>query len=155
MPFWLYLAAAYLGLSILSIRTFCEHQWAENPEGRTIIVEKSPLSFLFLNNNLHIVHHKLPAVAWYRLPALYRERRAEWQAMNGGYVFPNYSAILRAYGLRPKEPVAHPAPAPHAGRGTRLPAAPLPGRRSRRRRFRGADRAAEGMIRLANRPRAA
>lgn len=125
MPFWLYLAAAYLGLSILSIRTFCEHQWAENPEGRTIIVEKSPLSFLFLNNNLHIVHHKLPAVAWYRLPALYRERRAEWQAMNGGYVFPNYSAILRAYGLRPKEPVAHPA----------LRRTPVAGRAFRPRRF--------------------
>jgi fatty acid desaturase len=108
MPLWAYLAAAYAGMSLLAIRTFCEHQWTERPDGRTIIVERSPLSLLFLNNNLHIVHHKLPAAAWYRLPALYRERRDEWQATNGGYVFPNYFAILRAYGFRPKEPVAHP-----------------------------------------------
>ena len=125
MPVWLYIAAAYCGLSVLSIRTFCEHQWAENPDGRTIIVERSPLSFLFLNNNLHIVHHKLPTVPWYRLPVLYRERRAEWQTMNGGYVFPSYFAIFRAYGLKPKEPVVHPV----------LRRTPVAGRAFRPRRF--------------------
>ncbi len=109
IPIWLYVVAvAWPSLSIISIRTFAEHRWHETPEGRTIIVERSPLSFLFLNNNLHIVHHRLPQAPWYELPRLYRERRDEWHAINGGYVFANYLELLRLYGLMPKEPVVHP-----------------------------------------------
>ena len=37
-------------------------------------------SVLFLNNNLHLVHHKTPNVAWYRLPKMFRARRDEWMA---------------------------------------------------------------------------
>lgn len=110
MPLWLYiLVPAWIGQSIIAIRTFAEHQWSEHPEGRTIIVERSPLSFLFLNNNLHFVHHKSPTVAWYRLPRLFRERREEWVSRNNGYVVPNYFALLKTYAFRAKEPVVHPA----------------------------------------------
>jgi fatty acid desaturase len=118
MPFWLYLlAGVWPGLAIISIRTYAEHQWSEDPEGRTIIVEKTPLSFLFLNNNLHLVHHALPAVAWYKLPNLFAERRDHWIAANRGYVFPNYRAILTRYAFRAKEPVVHPIlrPTPECG----------------------------------------
>lgn len=109
MPLWLYIVGpVWLGQSLIAVRTYAEHQWSERPDGRTIIVERSPLSILFLNNNLHLVHHKLPGVAWYRLPALFRERRAEWIAMNGGYVFPNYLSLIRAFAFRAKEPVVHP-----------------------------------------------
>ena len=109
IPLWLYiLVPVWIGQSILAIRTFAEHQWSERPDGRTIIIERSPLSFFFLNNNLHLVHHKLPTAAWYRLPQLFRERRNEWVEMNGGYVYPNYFALLRDFAFRPKEPVAHP-----------------------------------------------
>ena len=110
IPLWLYLLTVVWGsLALISIRTFAEHRWHETPNGRTIIVERSPLSILFLNNNLHIVHHKLPGAPWYRLPALYREKRSEWMAMNQGYVYPNYWALFRAHALRRKEPVEHPA----------------------------------------------
>ena len=108
VPVWAYLAATYLGQSLIAVRTFAEHQWSERPDGRTIIVERSPLSLLFLNNNLHLVHHKMPTVAWYRLPALVRARRAEWLAMNGGYSYPNYFSLLKDFAFRAKEPVVHP-----------------------------------------------
>src|SRR5690606_22139414 len=109
MPLWLYvLVPAWLGQSLISIRTFAEHQWSERPDGRTVIVERSPLALLFLNNNLHLVHHKMPTVPWYRLPALFRERREEWLAMNDGYAYPNYLAMLRDFAFRAKEPVVHP-----------------------------------------------
>ena len=109
IPLWLYVVAVcWPGLSLIAIRTFAEHQWSERPDGRTVIVERSPLAWLFLYNNLHIVHHRLPSAPWYRLPHLYRDRREEWQAMNGGYVFPNYLALWRRWGLRVKEPVVHP-----------------------------------------------
>jgi len=109
MPLWLYvLVPAWLGQSLIAIRTFAEHQWSERPDGRTIIVEHSPLSLLFLNNNLHLVHHKLPNAAWYDLPALFRARREEWLKMNAGYAYPGYLALLRDHAFRAKEPVTHP-----------------------------------------------
>ena len=109
MPVWLYvLGPVWLGQSLIAVRTYAEHQWSERPDGRTIIVESSPLSLLFLNNNLHLVHHKMPNVSWYRLPALFREKREEWIRMNGGYVFPNYIALFGAFAFKAKEPVVHP-----------------------------------------------
>jgi fatty acid desaturase len=119
IPLWLYiLVPVWLGQSLISIRTFAEHQWSEHPEGRTVIVERSPLSFLFLNNNLHFVHHKSPTVAWYRLPKLFRDRRDEWLRMNNGYAYPNYFALVRAYAFKAKEPIVHPVlrRAPEPGR---------------------------------------
>ncbi|MBE7185252.1 MAG: fatty acid desaturase [Methylobacterium mesophilicum] len=109
MPLWLYaLGPVWIGQSLISVRTFAEHQWSERPDGRTLIVERSPFGLLFLNNNLHLVHHKNPTVAWYRLPMLFRERRGEWIRMNDGYVFPNYWSLFRAFALKAKEPVVHP-----------------------------------------------
>lgn len=110
IPLWLYLlAVVWPSLSLIAIRTFAEHRWHETPDGRTIIVERSPLAWLFLYNNLHIVHHRLPSLPWYRLPAAYAARREEWQALNGGYVFANYWALWRRWALVMKEPVAHSA----------------------------------------------
>ncbi|MCB1341025.1 MAG: fatty acid desaturase [Pseudooceanicola sp.] len=109
MPLWGYLAAAYLGHALLKIRTFLEHQAHEKVRGRTVIVEdRGPLAFLFLNNNLHVVHHMHPGVAWYRLPALYRDGKARFLACNGGYVYRSYAEVFRRYLTRTKDPVAHP-----------------------------------------------
>ncbi len=110
IPLWLYvLGVCWPALALISLRTFAEHRWHETPEGRTIIVEKSPFAWLFLFNNLHIVHHQMPSAPWYRLPGLYADRRAHWQQLNAGYVFPNYRALWRQWALTAKEPVAHPA----------------------------------------------
>jgi fatty acid desaturase len=108
MPFAVYLLSAYLARSVLAVRSFCEHQWAEQPEARTVIVERSLLGWLFLNNNLHVVHHAHPGLPWHALPAAYRARREEWLAINQGYVFRGYGPVLRKFALRAKEPVAHP-----------------------------------------------
>ncbi|TGQ54239.1 fatty acid desaturase [Mesorhizobium sp. M1C.F.Ca.ET.193.01.1.1] len=119
IPLWLYvLVPVWVGQSLISIRTYAEHQWSEHPEGRTIIVERSPLSFLFLNNNLHFVHHKSPTVAWYKLPKMFRDRREEWLRMNNGYVYPNYLALIKSFAFKAKEPVVHPVlrRAPEPGR---------------------------------------
>ncbi|MGX5847020.1 fatty acid desaturase [Mesorhizobium sp. PL10] len=109
IPVWLYiLGPVWLGQSLIAVRTFAEHQWSEHPEGRTVIIERSPLSLLFLNNNLHFVHHKTPTVAWYKLPKLFADRRDEWLKMNNGYAYPNYFALIKAYAFKAKEPIVHP-----------------------------------------------
>lgn len=109
IPVWLYLlTVAWGSASLISLRTFAEHQWAQDPNGRTIIVERSPFSILFLFNNLHIVHHQKPQAPWYEIPAIYKADPAYWQQLNGGYVYRNYWQLIRAYAFVAKEPVCHP-----------------------------------------------
>ena len=109
MPGLAYLASAYAGLSILKIRTFLEHRAHDVARCRTVVIDGGRiLPFLFLNNNLHVVHHAKPTVAWYRLPAVYRASREEYLRRNDGYAFASYGEVFRRYFLRAKDPVPHP-----------------------------------------------
>jgi fatty acid desaturase len=109
LPMPVYLAACYCAMSVLRIRTFLEHRAHDRVSGRTVIIEdRGPLAFLFLNNNLHVVHHMHPKVAWFRLWPLYRAHKARYIARNGGYVYRSYGEIFRLYFLRTKDPVVHP-----------------------------------------------
>lgn len=109
MPIWAYLVAAYAGLSILKIRTFLEHRAHDHATGRTVVIEdKGPLALIFLNNNLHAVHHMHPGAAWYRLPGLYAANRAAYLLRNDGYRFASYREVFARYFWRAKDPVPHP-----------------------------------------------
>lgn len=109
MPFPAYLLSAYAGMSVLKIRTFLEHRAHDLARGRTVVVEdRGPLAFLFLNNNLHVVHHAKPGVAWYRLPGLYAANRDEYLRRNDGYRYASYAEVFRRHFLKPKDPVPHP-----------------------------------------------
>ncbi|PVB61837.1 fatty acid desaturase [Labrenzia sp. 011] len=110
MPIWLYAACiAYPAMSLLMLRTYAEHRAHENAEARSVVVEFCPVfSLLFLNNNLHVVHHAHPRAPWYRLPGIYRAARDEWQRRNEGYVFASYFDLARRYLFKVKEPVPHP-----------------------------------------------
>jgi fatty acid desaturase len=110
MPFWkFYLLVSYPGISLALVRSYCEHQAAEDIGERTIVVEASPFwSLLFLNNNLHIAHHSKPTMAWYRIPAYYREHKNTLVKRNGGYLMQGYGEIFWRYFFKAKEPVAYP-----------------------------------------------
>jgi fatty acid desaturase len=109
MPLWAYLVAGYLAMSILRLRTFLEHRAHANPRARTVVIEdRGIFAFLFLNNNFHVVHHMHPRVAWYKLPAQYVANRAHYLRRNDGYRYASYWQVIRAYLLRPKDPVPHP-----------------------------------------------
>jgi len=109
MPVWAYLLASYLAYSLLKIRTFLEHRAHEAARARTVIIEdRGPLALLFLNNNLHVVHHMHPTVPWYRLPATYRANREHYLRRNEGYLYRSYAEIFARYFLRAKDPVPHP-----------------------------------------------
>lgn len=115
MPLWAYFSfVIYPALSLTAMRSYAEHQAAENVGARTAIVETCPaLALLYLNNNLHIVHHASPATPWYDLPALYQERRANYLAANENTLFNGYSDIARRFAWRVKQPVIHPLIRPH------------------------------------------
>src|SRR3546814_20566638 len=91
------------------------------------------MSLLFLNNNLHLVHHDKPGLPWYRIPAFYRQRRDLFLASNGGYHFKGYREVFRRHFLRAKEAPLHPAATPPSQKPscsglTRAPKATAPSR---------------------------
>ncbi|MEO1328324.1 MAG: fatty acid desaturase [Pseudomonadota bacterium] len=103
------LFAAWPGVSLLMLRTYAEHRAAERVGARTAIVEaETPLAFLFLNNNLHAVHHAHPRAPWFALPGLWRAERRRFLAENDGYLIGGYREIAARWLLRAKEPVVHP-----------------------------------------------
>ncbi len=110
MPVWVYLVfVVYPAASLTSMRSYAEHQAAENIGGRSAIVESNQaLSLLYLNNNLHIVHHAHPQLPWYELPKLYRERKENYLAANDHLLFHGYSDIARRFAFTVKQPVDHP-----------------------------------------------
>jgi fatty acid desaturase len=109
MPVWDYLIAAYGGDALIRVRTFLEHQAHEKARGRTVIIDdRGPLSFLFLNNNYHLVHHMHPKVPWYQLPGLFRQKAERYLRTNDGYFYRSYGEVFWRYLFHRKDPVPHP-----------------------------------------------
>lgn len=108
MPFWVYAIAVYFSHSILKIRTFLEHRAHEKARCRSVIIEdRGLLSFLFLKNNLHSVHHACPNVPWYRLEDRYVAQRDQFLTRNEGYAYRSYMEVARLFLFRTKDPVPH------------------------------------------------
>ena len=114
------LAVAYPAVSLLLLRSYAEHQADRSPNRRSAIVERGGLfGLLYLNNNLHYVHHQNPGVAWYDLPALFRAHRESVLEENGNFHFRSYWSMLAQHGLRAKEPIPHPLMKAAPGDATR------------------------------------
>ncbi len=108
-PLLPYAVAAYAAFSVLMIRTYLEHQAADHVEARTVIIERGgPFALLFLNNNLHAVHHERPSVPWYKMRSIYRAERERLLRREGDYRYYSYWEIMRRYFFHPKEPVLWP-----------------------------------------------
>lgn len=100
-PLLYLVAVAYPAASLGFVRSFAEHRYAASPERRTAIVEsRGALSLLFLNNNLHAVHHAHPTAPWYELPERYRSYRASDTIVDPDLRLRGYRAVARAWLLR-------------------------------------------------------
>jgi fatty acid desaturase len=110
IPLWEYLAVfVYPGIGLTLVRSFAEHRPAASHDERTAVVEANKImSLLFLNNNLHAVHHDNPGLPWYELPARYLRDREAVLAKNGGFLFRGYGEIVRRYALHPKDLPVYP-----------------------------------------------
>jgi len=110
IPLWAYaLLFVHPGLSLTLLRSFAEHIASAEPEARTVTVEAGPFfSLLFLNNNLHALHHARPELPWFALPRL--ARRLPRPALRYG----GYSEIARRFLLHPIHAPVHPLAGLHA-----------------------------------------
>ena len=108
-PLFYIFGMAWWGNSLTMMRSYAEHRAHDAAGCRIIIVETNPLvSFMYLNNNLHMAHHEVPRLAWYRLPAFYTANRQRLLEENCAYLMQGYREIARRWLVRAKEPVAHP-----------------------------------------------
>ncbi len=111
LSFWAYLGLFALpGTSLTLVRSFAEHKAANTPFERTAIVDAGRFfSLLFLNNNLHFVHHRRPDLPWHALPRYYQAHRDDLLNENGGLRYPGgYVEIARRFMFRPVDNPAHP-----------------------------------------------
>ncbi len=108
-PVWLYIISAYMGISLVLLRSYAEHRPAREIPHRICINDAEKLmGLLFLNNNLHAVHHARPAMAWFDLPLFYRMNHAEFRQINGDFTWNGYRELFRKYLFRMKEDPVHP-----------------------------------------------
>ena len=118
-PWWQYvLLVAYPGMSLGLLRAFYEHRAADCVRERTASVESNVVfGLLFLYNNLHVVHHRKPAMPWYDILRYYREHRHELLEYNGHFLFRGYGELVRRYLLAPVFDPIHPETLSHEGQG--------------------------------------
>jgi fatty acid desaturase len=111
MPLWLYVIAfVYPGAALTRLRSYAEHRWSVETAKRTAIVERAGIfGLLFLNNNLHVLHHARPNLPWYALPSLYAREREALLGRNGGLVYNGYLDIAGRFLLRAHDDPVHPS----------------------------------------------
>src|SRR5450830_256315 len=108
-PGYFLLAIAYPAQSLTMIRSYYEHRPAAQHKERIVLNEACPvLRLLFLNNNLHLVHHDLPSLPWYLLPRVYAARRADYRQRSGGFHLPGYGTLVRRHGFSAIDAPVHP-----------------------------------------------
>ena len=106
---------AWPGLSLTLLRSFAEHEPAAEADRRTVIVESRLFgSLLYLNNNLHAVHHAFPGLPWHAIPTARRAHRDRFARPAGPRVHRGYAAIARRWLLRPRDYPVHPGLGPSA-----------------------------------------
>ena len=102
MSAWLYVFISYFMLSLAFMRSFYEHRPAANAMHRIVINEAGwPWRLLYLNNNFHAVHHERPGLAWYAIPAAYRQERERYLQENGNFFFPGYLRLFTRHAVKP------------------------------------------------------
>lgn len=107
-------AVSYPALALTKVRSFLEHQAADDPHARSVINEASLVwRVLFLNLNYHVVHHDLPGVPWYGLRVIYLRDKAQYQQRNQHFVVRGYGEWLRRFWAKAVDVTVHPGVKQH------------------------------------------
>lgn len=108
------LAVSYPALALTKVRSFLEHQAADDPLARSVINEAALVwRVLFLNLNYHSVHHDLPGVPWYGLREIYLRNKQDYQQRNQQFVVHGYGEWLRQFWAKTVDVTVHPGEKKH------------------------------------------
>jgi len=108
-PLYYLLAISYPAQSLAMVRSYYEHRPAADHKQRIVLNEAGFVwRVLFLNNNLHLVHHDLPSVPWYLLPRVYKARRLAYNTRSGGFHVQGYGRLMRRFGFGAIDAPVHP-----------------------------------------------
>lgn len=100
---------AWPGLSLTLLRSFAEHEPATDEHRRTAIIASGTVGgLLYLNNNLHAVHHAFPGLPWHALPAALRAHRERFSGADGPPCHRGYAAIARRHLFSRRDHPVHP-----------------------------------------------
>lgn len=110
LPFWKYLICfVYPGVSLTMMRSYAEHRPAENPMEQSILINAHPFfRLLYLDNNLHLVHHHHQSEPWWRLRQIFEANREEYIKASNGFYYEGYWEIVRKYLFTPRDNPVHP-----------------------------------------------
>ena len=110
MKWWQYvLFIAWPAFGLGWVRSFAEHRYGQRPGQRTAITESNVFwSVLFLNNNLHAVHHVFPKMPWWQIPGYWRAHREQILAHNGNLYFKGYGEVAAKWLVKPIFSAPHP-----------------------------------------------
>jgi len=101
------LAFVYPGTALTLLRSFAEHRADADAGRRAAIVRRGGVfGLLFLNNNLHAVHHARPDLPWYRLPDHLLQNE---QIFAAAPVYASYADVIRRFAWTPNDGIVHPA----------------------------------------------
>ena len=109
MPLWVYLLAAYIGLSLTLHRSFHEHRPTQGQDASSATIEASLFwRLLYLGNNYHALHHRRPDLPWYRLRQAHREGCDGPPGPANGFSLRGYGDVFGRYALRPRDMPVYP-----------------------------------------------
>ncbi len=109
LPLWQYVAGVwYVGTSLTLVRSYAEHRAMAEGSRTAVVHSEGFWALLFLNNNLHVTHHRRPGLAWYRIPAVHASSDADEAAALGAGLYSGYAEIFRRYLFRPLNRVVDP-----------------------------------------------
>ena len=110
MPVWHYVVGVVVvGGALSLLRSFVEHRAADDDTLASAVVRSGRFfGLLYLNNNLHLTHHAVPAAPWYALPRLTAALETEDIAARGAGLYRGYAEVWRRFALHPFAPPVHP-----------------------------------------------
>jgi fatty acid desaturase len=90
------LGCVWPAASLLLMRSYTEHRDFGDQNERCAIVEGNWFTrLLFLNINIHQVHHEFPGMPWYRIYDYYRRNRESVNQLSGNFYFAGYLELIR------------------------------------------------------------
>ncbi|MBT4441721.1 MAG: fatty acid desaturase [Oceanospirillaceae bacterium] len=107
---WQYLVfCVWPGLSLTLARSYAEHRPGNNNHERCAIIEGSWFTrVLFMNVNIHQVHHEFPKLPWFMVYPHWQRHRQAIIKRNGGYYYRGYWSLIKQTLWRQKDSPIYP-----------------------------------------------